>query len=104
MNEHRCNIGVIFSSSGYSIRGGAGIARSITNKTIKGIFNILFTVDVFKCVIDEDKPPLFLIREAYDYAVNEKYENDSVLQSRYSKRHCHQVALEEYARYFERVS
>lgn len=100
MNEHRCNIGVIFSSSGYSIGGGDGIARSITTKTIQGIFNILFTVDVFKRVIDEDKPPLFLIREAYDYAVNEKFENDVNLQNRYSESHCHQVAAEEYERYF----
>ncbi len=100
MGEHRCNVGVIFSSSGYSIRGGDGIARSISTKTIQGVFNILFTVDVFKRVIDEDKPPLFLIREAYDYAVNEKYENDSDLQARYSETHCHQVALDEYERYF----
>lgn len=100
MGEHRCNIGVIFSSSGYSISGGDGIARSITNKTIQGIFNILFTVDVFKRVINEDKPPLFLIREAYDYAVNEKYENDRVLQTRYSKAYCHQIATEEYKHYF----
>ena len=100
MEEHRCNIGVIFSSSGYSIGAGGGIARSITNKTVRGVFNILFTVDVFKRVIDEDKPPLFLIREAYDFAVNEKYETDSVLQDRYSKNHCHQVASEEYRRYF----
>lgn len=104
MDEHRCNIGVIFSSSGYSIDDGTGIARSISNKAIRdGIFNVLFTVDVFKRVIDDDKPPLFLIREAYDYAVNERYESDHDLQTRYSKNFCHQIAKSEFERYFGNV-
>ncbi len=65
------------------------------------VFSIFYLqLTRFKRVIDEDKPPLFLIREAYSYAVNEKYENDPVLQDCYSATHCHQVALEEYERYF----
>lgn len=100
MSEHRCNVGIIFSSSGYSISGGTGIARSIYNKTIQGIFNILFTPEAFKRVVDDDKPPLFLIREAYDFAVNEKYEYDSEIQNRYSKNYCHKILKEEYARYY----
>lgn len=101
MCEHMCNFGVIFSSSGYSINGGMGIARSISNKAIRdGVFNILFTVDVFKQVIDDEKAPLFLIREAYDYAINEKYEHDVELQHRYGKEYCHQVAYGEFCRYF----
>lgn len=102
MNEHRCNIGVIFSSSGYSIASGSGIARSVFNKTLQGVFNILFTVDVFKKIIDEDKPPLLLIREVYAYAVNEMYSSDTELQSRYSKERCHKIAKEEYSRYCSR--
>lgn len=99
MDEHRCNTGVIFSSSGYSIQAGSGIARSVFNKTLQGTFNLLFTVDVFKQVIDEDKPPLLLIREVYAYAVNERFENDPELQVRYSQERCHKIAEEEYRRY-----
>jgi hypothetical protein len=84
---------------GYSIDDGAGIARTVSKKASHGIFNILFTVDVFKRVIEEDKPPLFLVREAYDYAVNEKYEFDTDLQQRYSKNHCLETAREEYEKY-----
>lgn len=99
MSEHSCNFGVIFSSSGYSISGGTGIAGSVYHNTLRDVFNILFTVDVFKRVIDDDKPPLFLVREVYDYAVNEKYENDRDLQARYSPSSCHQVAADEHARH-----
>lgn len=102
MNEHRCNTGVIFSSSGYRIQAGSGIARSVFNKTLQGTFNLLFTIDVFKQVIDEDKPPLLLIREVYAYAVNERFENDPELQTRYSHERCHEISEEEYRRYCSR--
>lgn len=99
MGEHCCNFGVMFSTSGYSIGKGAGIAESIYFNSARDIFHVLFTVDIFKKVIDDEKPPLFLVKEVFGYAVNERYRHDRGLQTRYSKANCHQIAEEEHGRY-----
>lgn len=96
MSDHCCNFGVMFSTSGYKIARGAGIADTIYFNSAANKFHVLFTVDVFRQVIFEEKPPLFLIKEALGFATNERYRVDPQLQHRYSMKNCHQIAREEY--------
>ena len=99
MKDHDCRLGVAFSTSGYSISAGKGIARKIYEDTIRGYYSILFTVDVFKRVLEEDIPPLLLMREAYTHAINEDYENDPGLRKRYGRKECQEIAKQQYDMY-----
>lgn len=99
MVDHCCNFGVIVSTSGYSINAGTGISDKIYFNSGANKFHVLFTVDVFGKIIADNKPPLFLVKEAFGFAINERYRHDRALQTRYSKANCHLVAESEFNSY-----
>lgn len=96
MEEHCCNFGVMVSTSGYRIGSGKGIAESVYINTMADKFHILLTINTLRLVISDRIPPLVLLRESLDLAVNDKYRNDKNVQTLYSQKICHETAKSEF--------
>ncbi len=100
MEEHDCYIGVIFSTSGYKISRGQGIAESIHRNYWRKRFHLLLAFHSLQSVIVDDKAPLKILQDALGYAVNNSYSNDSSVQKLYTKSFCHEAAYTEFRRLF----
>ncbi|MBN2002974.1 MAG: hypothetical protein JXA21_06425 [Anaerolineae bacterium] len=100
MTDHACNLGVVASTSGYRIARGTGIAETIHYHYWQNTFHLLLAFHSFCEVLRDNKSPWEILTEALDYAVNNKYVNNRVIQEKYSQDSCHELILEEYGRLF----
>lgn len=102
MDQHGCDVGVFFSTSGYKISRGLGIAESIYHHFLQSKFHLLFAFPSFADVISKEKAPLAIIVEAYTFAANNSFRHDKTVQKIYTKNFCHEMAKSEYKRIFGR--
>ncbi len=98
MTEHGCQTGVVFSTSGYSVGHGKGIAPKIYYHYLRGYIHILMSFSSIYNTAVNDIPPLIVLRLAITYATNNSYVNDREIQFEYSKKYCHLLINNEFDR------
>ena len=100
MMDHDCRVGVFVSTSGFKIGRGLGIADSIRDNYLMGIFHLLLSFPVLSEVAVGGKPPLAILRTVLCFAANDRYAHDAEVQRMYSVDYCHEVARDEFRRLF----
>jgi hypothetical protein len=99
MEEHCCNLGVFFSSAGYKIGSGKGIAESIHHNFLRLKFHLLLTCLSLQKALGKDAP-LSILQETWCYAANDAYQHDKTVQENYTEKFCLEFCKAEFKRLF----
>ena len=100
MEEHKVTLGIFFSTSGYKITQGRGIAESIHHNYLLSIYHLLLSFYSIHSVAVRGKAPLSVLRESLSYAANDSFSKDADVQEIYTKKTCNHLAMEEHNRLF----
>ena len=100
MAEHGCNLGIFFSTSGYKITRGSGIAESIHHNFLLSRFHLLLSFHSIHSAAVGEKAPLAILQDALCYAANDSFSKDVEVQGKYTKESCQRLATAEFKRLF----
>lgn len=101
MANHFCNVGICFSTSGYKINNGKGIAETIYFKVHRNIFHFLLSFHSIYLVAVKNIPPIIVLNQVLNYALNNQFSFDRDVQRLFSKSFNNNLASEEFQRIFK---